>query len=79
MPRLEKSGYRKFWPLKQLTGRNYDGTKRSIEGYRNMVTGEFHAPKDGWSGRPPELLPGEREPVLSNNYKDNYKKTFGHE
>ena len=78
MSRLKTSGYKRFWELKQLAGHNHDGTRRTVEGYRDMLSGEFHAPKNGWSGEPPPLPPGEREPVASNNYKDNYERTFGH-
>ena len=78
MPRLEKSGYRKYWELRQLVGHNADGTRRTAEGYRNMQTGEFHTSEGGWNDRPPELPPGDRDPVLSNRYKDNYERTFGH-
>lgn len=78
MPRLETSGYKKYWPLRQLTGHNRDGSKRSVEGFRNMLTGDFHTSEKGWSGEPPVLPPGEREPVFSNSYKDNYERTFGH-
>lgn len=78
MPRLEKSGYKRYWPLKQLAGHNMDGSRRTVEGFRDMTTGNFHAPKDGWSGEPPALPLGERGPVFSNRYKDNYERTFGH-
>ena len=79
MPEIQKSGYKKYWPLRQLTGRNPDGSKRSIEGYRDMISGEFHAPRKGWSGEPPELPSGEKEPVVSDKFKQNYPKIFGHE
>jgi hypothetical protein len=79
MPRLEKSGYKRFWELKQLAGHNRDGTRRTVEGFRDMTTGEFHTSVKGWNGQPPPLSPGERDPVLSNRYKDNYERTFGHE
>lgn len=79
MPGLEKSGYKKFWELKQLAGQNRDGTRRTVEGFRNMVTGEFHTSGKGWNGQPPPLPAGEKDPVLSNRYKDNYERTFGHE
>lgn len=75
---METAGYRKYWELKQLVGHNRDGSKRSVEGYRNMLTGDFHAPENGWSGEPPLLPSGERDPVISDRYKDNYERTFGH-
>lgn len=78
MPRIEKSGYKRYWPMRQLTGRNIDGSKRAVEGYRNMLTGQFHTSEKGWNDQPPELLSGEKDPVVSNKYKSNYEKTFGH-
>ena len=72
MPEIQKSRYKKFWELRQLTGRNADGSKNSIEGFRNMETGEFHSSKDGWNGSPPELPSGERLPEISNRYAKNY-------
>lgn len=79
MPRLETSGYKRFWELKQLVGHNRDGSKRMVEGFRDMVSGDFYAPENGWSGKPPPLQPGEIEPIISGRYKDNYEATFGHE
>jgi len=68
--------------MRQFEGYNPDGSKRSTEGFRNMVTGEFHAPEKGWNGEPPELPPGERTVSDSSNsdtYKENYVKIFKHE
>ena len=80
MPEIETTGYKKYWELKQLVGHNSDGSKKTVEGFRDMTNGEFHIPKEGWSGEPPELPPGEREPTVSNsdNYGRNYETTFGH-
>jgi len=72
MPRIEKSGYRRYWELKEHVGFNPDGSKKSVEGFRDMLTGQFHAPKGGWSGRPPELPSGDREPIITDKYKHNY-------
>lgn len=74
MPEIQKAGYKRFWELRQLTGRNPDGSKRSIEGFRDMETGEFHAPEKGWNGQPPPLPSGERLPEISSNYAKNYEK-----
>ena len=74
MPEIQKSGYKKYWPLKQLTGRNPDGSKRSVEGYRDMISGKFHAPEKGWNGQPPVLPSGERIPEISTKYAQNYDK-----
>ena len=72
MPEIQKSGYKKFWEMKQLIGHNPDGSKKSVEGYRNMLTGEFHTSEGGWDDRPPELPSGERLPETSSNYEKNY-------
>jgi hypothetical protein len=74
MPRLEKSGYKRYWELKQLAGHDRDGTRRTIEGFRDMLTGEFTAPENGWSGQPPELPSGEMIPAISDKYAQNYDK-----
>lgn len=80
MSLLETYGYKKFWPMRQLEGINADGSKRSTEGFRDMRTGEFHAPEKGWSGEPPELPSGERNLIDTNNkYKGNYRAIFGHD
>jgi hypothetical protein len=79
MPEIQKAGYKRFWELKQLTGRNSDGSKRSVEGYRDMTTGGFHAPEKGWSGEPPEFPSGERDPVISDKFKQNYDKILWNE
>ena len=72
MQEIEKSGYKRYWELKQLTGRNPDGSKKSVEGFRDMTTGEFHTPEKGWSGQPPEFLSGEKDPVVSDKFGRNY-------
>ncbi|MDO9566666.1 MAG: hypothetical protein Q7J15_08000 [Candidatus Desulfaltia sp.] len=74
MPKIEKSGYKRFWELKEYAGVNPDGSKRSIEGYRDMVTGQFHASEKGWLGEPPELPSGERTLNFSDKFKQNYDK-----
>ena len=74
MPRIEKSGYRRFWELKQHVGFNPDGSKKSVEGYMDMTNNEFHTTKNGWNDRPPELPSGEKEPVITDKYKRNYDK-----
>lgn len=82
MSKLETSGYKRFWPMRQLEGHyNVDGKpcRVSREGYRDMITGEFHAPKKGWDGEPPPLPPGEKNLTdPGKQYRDNYVKTFGH-
>jgi hypothetical protein len=80
MPRIEKSGYKRFWELKQFVGKDGEGKKHGIEGFRDMLTGEFHAPPDGWNGEPPPLPSGERVPETNTEkFRANYRQTFGHD
>lgn len=80
MSKLETFGYKKFWPMKQLEGVNADGSKRSTKGFRDMATGDFHAPENGWDGAPPDLPSGEKVlDVSSDLFKKNYKRIFNHD
>ena len=80
MSKLETHSYKKFWPMKQLEGVNADGSKRSTEGFRNMKTGKFYAPENGWDGSPPDLPNGEKLPDAGSDlFKKNYVVIFGHE
>jgi len=80
MTKLEKHGYRKWWPMKEHTGKDKSGKTVGNEVYRNMVTGEVHHPVDrdgkyiGWNGSPPDLPNGDKSEVnaISNQYRDNY-------
>ena len=81
MPQVEKSGYKKFWPMRQFAGRGPKGEKVAIEGFRDMVTGEFHHDGNGWNGKPPELPSGEKDATTSSSrtFVDNYPAIFGHD
>lgn len=81
MPQVETSGYKRFWELKQFVGHGPGGKKKCVEGFRDMVTGKFHADSRGWNGAPPNLKPGEKviEVVSSDKYKQNYRQIFGHD
>jgi len=79
MPKIQTSGYKKYWPLKAFEGRRPDGSKITSEVFRDMTTGDIHRPIDedgkmaGWNGSPPELQPGEKIPERNNDlYKQNY-------
>lgn len=74
MPEIETAGYKKFWEMKQLIGHNPDGSRRVAEGFRDMVSGEFHTSEKGFDGEPPVLLSGEKDPVISDNFSRNYDK-----
>lgn len=80
MGKIETSGYKRFWEMRQFEGMNPDGTKRSTEGFRDMVTGEFHTSSKGWNGEPPKLPSGTKNLTDTNKqYKENYIRIFGHE
>lgn len=72
MPEIKTSGYKRFWPLRQFEGRELNGATKSTEGFRDMLSGEFHAPENGWAGQPPAFPVGERTPRISNCYAKNY-------
>ena len=79
MSKLETSGYKRFWPMRELQGINPDGSKQAIEGYRDMLSGEFYAPENGWNGCPPDLPDGEKIPDMNSDlFRKNYEATFGH-
>lgn len=60
---LETAGYRGWWPMKKIIGRNPDGSFRYQEVYVNMARSregqvhtrryETYAPESGWNGEPP--------------------------
>ena len=78
VPQVEKAGYKRFWPMRELVGSGRDGKKYSQEGFRDMVTGEFHPV--GYNGAPPNYKPGEKDTVEpSPSYTDHYRETFGHD
>jgi hypothetical protein len=80
MARLEKSGTKTWWPMKQFMGRDKDNKNITKEVYKNMVTGQEHEPLDrdgqplGWNGNPPDLPKGEKIAYLINSeaYRRNY-------
>jgi hypothetical protein len=79
MGKLETSGYRRFWPMRQFERVDSSGKKVSTEGYRDMVSGKFYAPEKGWNGSPPNLPPGNRNLTdPSRKYMENYERIFGH-
>jgi len=54
MPKLETSGYKGWWELKQYLGKDKNGVKIGKEVFRNMITGEVYDPGEkGWNGEPP--------------------------
>jgi len=78
--KLETSGYKRYWPLKEFVGKDMRGNKIAKEVYRDMITGQVYAPANGWDGSPPDLPSGERPAMsASDAYRENYKRIFGHE
>ena len=79
MPKLQTSGYKKYWPLKAFEGKRPDGSKITSEVFRDMTTGDIHYPIDkdgnlqGWNGEPPPLPSGEKPAHTDNErYLKNY-------
>lgn len=78
MPAIEKSGYRKWWPMREIVKRDKLGRTVYREVFRNMETGESHYPKDkdgkdiGWNGEPPPLSEGEKIMETSDRFKQNF-------
>ncbi|MDI6854407.1 MAG: hypothetical protein QME75_12480 [Deltaproteobacteria bacterium] len=58
MSRLETSGYRGWWPMRRITGRDAQGNFKFVECFVNMARTrgrkfETVCPEDGWNGEPP--------------------------
>lgn len=63
MGRLETSGYRGWWPMKKIVGRDEHGNFKYREVFVNMARMregqpcsrrfETYAPEEGWNGEPP--------------------------
>lgn len=72
MGELRTAGHKGWWHLKQFMGKGIDGTKQTRECFRNMVTGEVHAPENGWSGSPPaptgDILPLSNSELYVQNF-----------
>ena len=66
-----------WWPMKEFVGKDRTGKKVTREVFRNVKTGETHAPQDkegndlGWNGAPPPVE-GERVPIVNEAYRRNY-------
>ena len=79
MAKLEKSGFKRYWPLRELMGHAADGTRVTREVFRNMETGEIFVPtaKDGtyqgWSGEPTGAKPDQPVHSASDRYRQNYE------
>ena len=80
MAKLQTSGYRAWWPMKQLVRTSAEGDRIYKEVFRNMETGEEHDSFDkdsqflGWDGEPPPLEKGEKGVIADNQsrYTKNY-------
>jgi predicted Zn-ribbon and HTH transcriptional regulator len=74
MSKLETSGYKGWWEVKQYLGKDKNGVKRGKEVFRNMITGEVYDPGEkGWNGEPPYPT-GDMATVrhVSDAYRRNY-------
>jgi hypothetical protein len=70
---IDTAGYRGWWPLRAYQGKDRNGKKVGVEVFRNMATGEVHAPANGWNGEPPAPS-GDAIPIHmpSDIYRQNY-------
>jgi len=68
----DMSGYRKWWEVKVYQGKDENGKKVGVPAFRNMVTGEIHAPENGWDGAPPNGEEGIPCHTPTEKYCQNY-------
>ena len=80
MAKLEKSGFKRYWPMRELMGHAADGTRVTREVFRNMETGKIHVPIDkksgefrGWSGEPVGAVPDQRVHSSTENYRARFE------
>lgn len=71
---MDTQGYRKWWEVKLYQGKNERGEKQSVEVFRNMETGQLHAPENGWNGAPPNGEDPLPIHTPSELYLQNYDK-----
>lgn len=53
MGKVETSGHKGWWPVKFYEGRNPDGSTKTSEGFKNVLTNQEVIPREGWNGEPP--------------------------
>lgn len=79
MAKLETSGFKRYWPLKELMGHDSNGNRVTREVFRDIETGEIFVPmaKDGtyqgWSGEPTGAKPDQPTHSASDTYRQNYE------
>jgi hypothetical protein len=73
--KVETHGHKAWWEMREFMGQDGDGIKQSREVFRNMATGEVHAPEEGWNGEPPAPS-GDLAQVRHNSdlYRENYDR-----
>jgi len=75
---MNTSGYRGWWPLKFFEGKNWDGTPKTTEGFRNVLTGQEVMPEKGHNGEPP-CPTGDLATVRhsSDAYRQGWERIWG--
>jgi hypothetical protein len=83
MGRLEVAGYKGWWPMKKIVGRDEQGNFKYQEVFVNMARSregkvctrkfETYTPENGWNGEPPYPT-GEKSTSwqVSEAYRRNY-------
>jgi hypothetical protein len=70
---LDTAGHRGWWEVKVYQGKGPDGQKVGVEAFRNMRTGEIHAPADGWNGEPPAPS---GDPIPCHTPSDRFRANY---
>lgn len=72
---MDTAGYKGWIPLKFFESKRLDGTPKTTEGFRNVLTGQEVMPEKGHNGDPPAPT-GDTGHIRhsSGAYKQNYEQ-----
>ena len=80
MAKLERSGFKKFWEMRELMGHDSNGNRVTREVFRDMQTGQTYVPIDpktgefrGWNGEPVGAKPDQPVFSASDRYRANFE------
>lgn len=82
MPELKKSGFSKYWPMKEFQGKDAHGKPVGKEVYRDMETGQVYNRKwDAGMEKTPEMKGNKAYSSVrfgnSQAYKDGWERIWG--
>ncbi len=84
--KVSSAGFKRFWELRQVVGKNADGSFRTQEAFIDMLSGQGGNEKDvylpdehGWNASLPDLPSGDpgKQPIWqppSQVYRRNYDR-----